>query len=107
MFERIERLLEENVINKIKDTKVLLIGLGGVGGYTFESLLRTGFKEITVVDKDVFDITNLNRQIYATTETIGTNKVEAAFKRATLIPSNTLVTKIKKELTEEDINKTH
>ena len=47
MFERIERLLEENVINKIKDTKVLLIGLGGVGGYTFESLLRTGFKEIT------------------------------------------------------------
>ena len=104
MFERIERLLEENVINKIKDTKVLLIGLGGVGGYTFESLLRTGFKEITVVDKDV-DITNLNRQIYATTETIGTNKVEAAFKRATLIPSNTLVTKIKKELTEEDINK--
>lgn len=105
MFERIERLLEENAINKIKDTKVLLVGLGGVGGYTFESLLRTGFKEITVVDKDVFDITNLNRQIYATTETIGIDKVEEASKRASLIPSNTLVKKIKRELTEEDINK--
>ncbi len=105
MFERIERLLEIETINKIKETKILLIGLGGVGGYTFESLLRTGFKEIAVIDKDVFDITNLNRQIYATTKTIGTDKVEAAFKRATLIPSNTLVTRIKKELTEEDITK--
>ena len=59
MFERIERLLEIETINKIKETKILLIGLGGVGGYTFESLLRTGFKEIAVIDKDVFDITNL------------------------------------------------
>lgn len=103
MFERIERLLDDDVINRIKNTKVLLIGLGGVGGYVFESLIRTGIKEITVVDKDAFDITNLNRQILSTIETIGMDKVLAAKKRSEQIPSKTCVKALKKSLAVEDI----
>lgn len=105
MFERIERLLPLEVVQKIKETKVLLIGLGGVGGYIFESLIRTGIKEITVIDKDVFDITNLNRQILSNIKTIGQDKVDVAKERASLIPSKTKVIAYKKELKEEDITK--
>ena len=82
MYDRIIKLLGEENIKVFHNAKILLIGLGGVGGYVFESLIRTGFKDITIVDKDIFDITNLNRQILATKATLGKEKVAAAYSRA-------------------------
>ena len=63
MLDRLELLVGKDNIEKIKNTKVLLIGIGGVGGYALESLVRSGIENITIVDFDKIDKTNLNRQI--------------------------------------------
>ena len=64
------------------DKKVLVAGCGGLGGYIIEMLLRLGVSEITAADGDVFDESNMNRQIYATRSTIGRKKAEVAAERA-------------------------
>ena len=63
MFDRVIKFIGEDSFNKIKNSKVLVIGLGGVGGYAVESLVRSGVSNIIIVDYDRVDITNLNRQI--------------------------------------------
>lgn len=68
-------------IDVLKDKKVIIFGLGGVGGYVLESLVRSGVGQIDVVDNDVFSISNLNRQILATVDTVGKNKVDVAKDR--------------------------
>ena len=103
MYDRIIKLLGEENIKIFNNAKILLIGLGGVGGYVFESLIRTGFKDITIVDKDIFDITNLNRQILATKATLGKEKVAAAYSRAQEIDDTISIKTIKKYLQKEDI----
>ena len=103
MYDRIIKLLGEENIKIFNNAKILLIGLGGVGGYVFESLIRTGFKDITIVDKDIFDITNLNRQILATKATLGKEKVAAAYSRAKEIDDTISIKTIKKYLQKEDI----
>ena len=59
MYERIIKLIGENDFNKIKNKKVLIVGLGGVGGYAFETLIRSGINNIDIVDFDKIDISNL------------------------------------------------
>jgi len=81
MLDRLELLVGAETIEKIKNTKVLIVGIGGVGGYTLESLVRSGIENITIVDYDKIDITNLNRQIIALNSNIGNYKVEEAKKR--------------------------
>lgn len=81
LTERTERMLGTDSIEKLKNSKVLLFGLGGVGGYVAESLARTGIGSIGIVDNDTVNETNLNRQIIATTETIGMNKTDAVLNR--------------------------
>lgn len=81
MLDRLELLVGEENIEKIKNTKVLIVGIGGVGGYALESLVRSGIESITIVDYDKIDITNLNRQIIALNSNIGNYKVEEAKKR--------------------------
>lgn len=81
MLDRLELLVGEEKIEKIKNTKVLIVGIGGVGGYTLESLVRSGIENITIVDYDKIDITNLNRQIISLNSNIGNYKVEEAKKR--------------------------
>ena len=71
MFERLELLLGKENIEKIKIKKILVIGLGGVGGYVVESLVRSGVENITIVDYDTIDITNINRQIIALHSNMG------------------------------------
>ncbi len=75
----------EDAINKLSNSRVAVFGLGGVGGYVAEALARGGIGEIDVIDKDVIDVTNINRQILATNNNIGANKVDAAKERLTLI----------------------
>ena len=105
MNERIIDIMGEENFEQIKHCSVLLIGLGGVGGYAFESLIRTGFKKITIVDFDLFEQSNLNRQIYATLETIGRSKCLAAKNRAAQISPDTDIKIIEKKLCKDDITK--
>ena len=79
-FTRLEILLGEK-IEKLKELKVLIVGVGGVGGYAVEALARSGILNITIVDYDKVDITNINRQIIALHSTIGKLKVEVLKER--------------------------
>ena len=81
MLERLEILIGKENIEKLKNTTVLIIGLGGVGGHALESIARSGIGKIIIVDKDIVDITNLNRQIISNKNNIGLNKVDVAEKR--------------------------
>ena len=81
-FERTRTLIGEENLSKLRAAKVLVFGVGGVGGYVCEALARAGVGTIDIVDKDVVDITNINRQIIATHDTIGKPKTEVAAKRA-------------------------
>ena len=80
-FERTRTLIGEENLNKLKAAKVLVFGVGGVGGYVCEALARAGVGTIDIVDKDVVDITNINRQIIATHDTVGRPKVQVCRER--------------------------
>ena len=81
MFERTISLVGELNFKKIQEKTVLIVGLGGVGGYATESLVRSGINNLILIDHDTIDITNLNRQIIATSNNIGNNKVDEFKKR--------------------------
>ena len=105
MNERILDLLGEEKLKKIQNCNVLLIGLGGVGGYAFEALVRSGFQNITIVDFDTFEESNLNRQIYALQKTLGKSKCEVASFRAHEINPNVTVQIMNERLTKDKITK--
>ena len=81
-FQRFIDLVNITNYEKISKQTILIVGLGGVGGYVLESLVRLGIKNIIIVDYDTIDITNLNRQILALNDNIGQKKVEVAKNRA-------------------------
>lgn len=81
MFSRTKLLIGEEAFEKIEKANIIVFGLGGVGGYIVEALIRSGIKNITIVDNDVVDISNINRQIIATTKTIGMKKTKAFEER--------------------------
>lgn len=80
-FLRITRLLGEDAVQSLHTKKVVLVGLGAVGGMCLESLVRSGIGNLRIVDFDTVGITNLNRQILATYDTLGALKTEVARKR--------------------------
>ena len=102
MLERLEILIGKENIEKLKNTTVLIIGLGGVGGHALESIARSGIGKIIVVDKDIVDITNLNRQIISNKNNIGLNKVDVAEKRIKEI-SDAEVIKINEFINKDNI----
>ena len=75
-FVRFEKLVGTDALNYLSTKTVLVLGVGGVGGYVVEGLVRSGVGKIIVIDKDVVDETNLNRQIIALESTIGEKKVD-------------------------------
>lgn len=75
MLDRLELLVGDK-LEKIKQTTVLVVGLGGVGSYAVESLVRSGVGTLILVDHDVIDLTNLNRQLMALQSNIGQSKVK-------------------------------
>ena len=75
-LSRLESLIGEDGINKIKNSNILVIGLGGVGGYTVESLIRSGLENITIVDGDTIKPSNINRQIIVTTKNMNKYKTK-------------------------------
>ena len=81
MFDRTITLVGEENFNKIKQKTVLIVGLGGVGGYATESLVRSGIHNLILIDHDNIDITNLNRQLITNNNNIGLAKVNEFKKR--------------------------
>ncbi len=92
-FSRTSRVIGESNLKKINDSSVIVFGLGGVGGAACEALVRAGVGTIGIVDKDVVDITNINRQIIATEETVGLKKTDAMKKRLLSINPDVTVKK--------------
>lgn len=88
MFERIINLIGKENFNKIQNKKVLIVGIGGVGGYALETLVRSGINNIDIIDFDKIDITNLNRQIITNQSNINKLKVEEAKSRSLSINPN-------------------
>lgn len=81
-FARTEALIGSEALNKLKKARVAIFGVGGVGGYALEALVRSGIGEIDLIDSDTVAESNLNRQIIATEESIGKYKVDVAAARA-------------------------
>jgi tRNA A37 threonylcarbamoyladenosine dehydratase len=81
LFQRTELLLGRKKMNEIQSKKVIIFGIGGVGSWCAESLVRSGFADLTIVDSDRICVTNINRQLMATTKTVGEVKVDALKNR--------------------------
>ena len=101
---RLEYQIGKENITKIKNTSVLVIGLGGVGGYAVESLIRSGIENIILVDADIIEKSNINRQIIALQSTIGMKKVDAFENRILDINPNIKVKKISEFITKENLH---
>lgn len=80
-FERTELIIGKDNIVKLKDSRVAVFGVGGVGGYVVEALARSGVGTLDLIDNDQVCISNINRQIIATHKTVGMNKVDAFKER--------------------------
>lgn len=95
-FSRLEALIGKDNLDKIRTKKVIVFGVGGVGGFVVESLIRSGLEDITIVDNDVVEESNINRQIIATSESIGESKVKTMQERANSINPAARITPIQK-----------
>ena len=94
-FSRSALVLGDDSIKKLSSSRVIIFGLGGVGGYVVEALARTGVGKLDLVDNDEVSLSNLNRQIYALHSTVGKDKVDVAADRVLDINPDCVVTKHK------------
>ncbi len=99
--ERAELLFTTEGLNKLKSANVLVVGMGGVGSFAAEFIARAGVGKMTIVDGDVIDITNINRQLPALHSTIGQSKVDLMADRLQDINPELQLTKIKEFLSPE------
>ena len=99
--ERTRLLAGEKTIERYANAHVLVVGLGGVGAYAAEQLCRAGIGEMTIVDADSVDITNINRQLLATTESIGSSKVSVMAQRLRSINPNIRLHEVQEFLRDE------
>ena len=102
-LNRTEALIGKENITKLQNSNVIVFGLGGVGSYVVEGLVRAGIQNICIVDKDIVDITNINRQLIADNETIGKNKVDVQEERILKINKSAKVIKIKEFVNKDNI----
>lgn len=102
MFDRLIKVIKEDNLNKLKNKTIAIVGLGGVGGFTVETLVRNGIENIIIIDGDVVDETNKNRQIIALDSTINKNKTDVFEERIKNINKNVNVIKINTFLTDEN-----
>lgn len=102
IFKRAELLVGSNIMNDIASKRVIVFGVGGVGSWCAECLVRSGIRSITIVDSDRVCITNVNRQLMATMKTVGRVKVEALKERLLEINPNCDVKALQKIYTDEN-----
>ena len=101
IFRRTELLLGNETVDRIAQQRVIIFGVGGVGSWCAESLVRSGIRQLTIVDSDRVCITNINRQLMATTKTVGQVKVEALKERLLTINPSAEIVALQKIFTEE------
>ena len=92
IFRRAELLLGDEAMGRIAQKRVIIFGVGGVGSWCAESLVRSGISRLTIVDSDRVAVTNINRQLMATTKTVGQVKVEALKERLLAINPSAEIT---------------
>lgn len=100
-FSRTQLLLGEKAMEKLAAARVAVFGIGGVGGYAVEALIRSGVGAVDLIDDDKVCMTNINRQLYATRKTIGQYKVDVAAERIAEINPNAKVRAYKTFFTPE------
>lgn len=103
-FDRTKLLIGEEKLNILQNSSVAVFGIGGVGSYVCESLVRSGIGTITIIDFDKVDITNLNRQIIALNSTIGKSKVSVMKNRLLDINPNLIINTYECFVSKETIN---
>ena len=101
IFRRTELLIGNESMARLADKRVIIFGVGGVGSWCAESLIRSGIRRLTIVDSDRVCITNINRQLMATTKTVGQVKVEALRERLLTINPNAEITALQQIFNEE------
>ena len=102
-LNRTEALIGKTNLEKLQKSNVVIFGLGGVGSYVVEGLVRAGIQSICIIDKDIVDITNINRQLIADTKTVGKNKVDVQEERILKINPLANVIKIKEFVSSDNI----
>lgn len=102
-FDRLKKIISESDFLEIANAKVVIVGVGGVGGAVLEGLVRSGIKNIKIIDNDNVDITNLNRQIITNMDNIGFKKVDVAEKRAKSINPECNITALATFLTKNNL----
>ena len=103
IFNRTELLLGPDVMEALSQKRVIVFGVGGVGSWCVEGLVRSGISDITIVDSDVVGVTNVNRQLMATSSTVGRVKVEALKERLLEINPEARVVALHKAFNEETL----
>ena len=101
IFQRTERLLGHKGMERLAKKRVLLFGVGGVGSWCAEGLIRNGIRYLTIVDGDRVCASNINRQLMATTETVGEVKVEALRRRLLSINPQADITAVERVFSEK------
>lgn len=104
MFDRTIKLVGEQNFKKIASTTVAVVGIGGVGGFAVEALIRSGISSIILVDYDLIEITNLNRQIITDQKHLGYFKVDEMERRILNINPNCKITKLYDKLSVDNID---
>ena len=107
IFRRSELLLGDDAMRSIAEKRVIIFGVGGVGSWCAESLVRSGIKQLTIVDSDRVCITNINRQLMATSKTVGQVKVDALKERLLSINPSAEITAIQQIFTDETAENFH
>lgn len=103
-LSRTKRMISDKDIKSINSKSVLVFGLGGVGGSLVESLVRAGIGKVGIVDGDEYEITNINRQVFATRKTLGMRKVDACEERLLDINPDLTIEKYDLFINEKNIN---
>lgn len=101
LFERSELLLGQSAMQKLRSARVILFGVGGVGSWCAEGLVRSGVENLTIVDFDQVAPSNVNRQLEATSSTIGLSKVECMRRRLLEINPEAQIEAVEKRFSEE------
>ena len=102
-LDRTEKLIGKENLSKLKNSNIVVFGLGGVGSYVVEGLVRSGIENIAIIDKDIVDVTNINRQIIANINTIDLPKVKVEADRISHINPNTNIIEIQEFISKDNI----
>ena len=107
IFGRLELLMGAETVERIGQKRVILFGVGGVGSWCAESLVRSGICHLTIVDSDCVCTSNINRQLMATTKTVGQAKVDVLKERLLSINPQAEIAALQKVFNEEQLSPAH